>query len=125
MSKKTKSILIIDDDDALCKALTSKFSSKGYKVVTCHNGQEGVDALSSKVFDVVLTDLHMPEGDGFEVLERMQESMNANVPAYVITNLGSDQFCDKAISLGAKKCFVKSLVTLRDVVDIVDHEISA
>ncbi|MDP7069121.1 MAG: response regulator [Candidatus Peribacteraceae bacterium] len=124
MSKK-KSILVIDDDDALCNALTSKFTAKGYNVVTCKNGVDAVEHLSSEKFDVVLTDLHMPEGDGFDVLVKLKESMNADIPAYVITNLGSDQFCDKAMHLGAKKCFVKSLVTLRDVVAIVDQEVSS
>ena len=124
MSTK-KSILVIDDDDALCNALTSKFTTKGYKVTICKTGNEALKLLSSEKFDVVLTDLHMPEGDGFDVLAKLHETMNADIPAYVITNLGSDQFCDKAIHLGAKKCFVKSLVSLRDVVNIVDQEISA
>lgn len=118
-----KTVLVIDDDPALCNALETKFSGKGYRVVVCSNGSEAFDALDAELFHVVLTDLHMPEKDGFAILEHMKETKNASTPAYVITNLGSDQYCDKAVQLGAKQCFVKSLITLRDVVDIVDKEV--
>ena len=119
----TKKILVIDDDEALCNALKTKFSAKDYEVTTCKDGEEAIKLLDDVHFDVIMTDLHMPVKDGFDVLEKIKDSQNADVPAYVITNLGTDEFCDKAIGLGAKKCFVKSLVTLRDVVEIVDSEV--
>ncbi len=122
MSEK-RTVLVIDDDEALCSALETKFSGKGYNVVVCKNGSEGCAALEQQKFDVILTDLHMPEIDGFDVLEKKKTSLNVDTPTYVITNLGSDQYCDRAIDLGAKKCFVKSLITLRDVVDMVDSSI--
>lgn len=120
---ETKSILVVDDDEALCNALETKFKGKGYDVVICKDGVECMEALNSRKFDVIMTDLHMPNMDGFSVLEKVKDTQNADVPAYVITNLGSDKHCDKALELGAKQCFVKSLVTLRDVVDIVDKEL--
>lgn len=118
MSKK---ILIVDDDDTLCQALKLKFSDRDYETVIASDGQEAIDALQSDTFDVVITDLHMPNKDGFAVLESIQQTQNANIPAYVITNLGSEEYCERAVGLGAKRCFVKSLVTLRDVVEIVDE----
>ncbi|MDA0376541.1 MAG: response regulator [bacterium] len=121
---KTKKVLVIDDDEALRGALEVKFTTKGYAVVTCADGQEGMDALKSDTFDVIVTDLHMPNIDGFALLEGKADTENADIPLYVITNLGSEKYCDKAISLGAKKCFVKSLVTLRDVVETVHEEIA-
>lgn len=120
-----KSILAIDDDEALCNALDTKFSRKGYNVTVCKDGNEALKALENQKFDVVLTDLHMPNKDGFAVLELMKKTMNVETPAYVITNLGTEQYCDKAIELGAKKCFIKSIVTLRDVVNVVDSELEA
>ena len=118
----TKKILVIDDDEALCNALTTKFSNKGYEVTASRDGEEAIVLLDTEEYDVIITDLHMPVKDGFDVLEKIKTSKNAGVPAYVITNLGTDQFCEKALQLGAKQCFVKSLITLRDVVDIVDNE---
>lgn len=119
-----KKILIVDDDDALSGALNTKFSNIGYEVALARDGEEAITSLDQNVFDVIITDLHMPNKDGFEVLKKAKETKNADVPIYVITNLGSDKFCDHATELGAKKCFVKSLVTLRDVVSAIDNELS-
>lgn len=119
----TKKVLVIDDDEALLGALKAKFTGKGYAVTCCADGEAGLAALQTDTFDVIVTDLHMPNIDGFGLLEGKENTENKDVPLYVITNLGSDQYCDKAIGLGAKKCFVKSLVTLRDVVDTVHEEI--
>lgn len=124
MSDK-KSILIVDDDAALMTALTKKFEDKGYTVTSAEDGSVAIEAMNKQVFDVILTDLHMPDKDGFSVLEEMKKTQNADIPAYVITNLGSDKFCEKALELGAKQCFVKSIVTLRDVVQIVDAQLGA
>jgi CheY-like chemotaxis protein len=123
MSDK-KFILVVDDDEALCNALETKFESKGYDVTICKDGVKCMEMLNKKKFDVIMTDLHMPNMDGFSVLEKIKDTKNAEVPAYVITNLGSDEHCERALKLGAKQCFVKSIVTLRDVVEIVDKELS-
>ncbi|MBT5468491.1 response regulator [Candidatus Peregrinibacteria bacterium] len=120
-----KSVLVIDDDNALCGALESKFLGKGYTVVVCKNGEDAITAMNEQKFHVIMTDLHMPGKDGFAVLEEKAKTRNIETPAYVITNLGTDQYCDKAIGLGAKKCFVKSLITLKEVVEVVDSELCA
>lgn len=120
-----KSILIVDDDIALGTAIEKKFSDMGYEVTSCKNGEEAISMLENEHFDVVLTDLHMPEKDGFDVLSKVRETQKDHVPAYVITNLGGDVVCDRAMGLGAKKCFIKSHVTLRDVVNVVDAELCA
>lgn len=119
-----KTILVIDDDDALRHAMETKFSGKGYTVITSRDGAEGLDALEHSHIDVVLTDLQMPNVDGFGVLEKIATTQNAETPVYIITNLGSDTHCARALKLGAKKCFIKSLVTLRDVVEMVDAAVA-
>ena len=120
-----KSILVVDDDIALGSAIKKKFQDMGYTVYFCKDGDEAIELLQSEEFDVILTDLHMPSQDGFAVLEKARETQKEHVPAYVITNLGGDKVCDKATELGAKKCFIKSHITLRDVVNMVDAELCA
>ena len=66
----------------------------------------------------------MPNVDGFEVIDQIKTTRNATVPCYVITNLGSDLYCDRAMKLGARKCFVKSLMSLRDIVEAIDRNIN-
>ena len=91
-----KSILIIDDDETLCTALEAKFGSMGYTVTISKDGADGIEALQNTKFDVVITDLHMPNMNGFSVLEKVPDTQNADVPVYVITNLGSGQHCSNS-----------------------------
>ena len=120
----TKSILVIDDDEALNTALQVKFSDKGFTVTLARDGEEAIRFLEEKTFSVVLTDLHMPKTNGFEVLEHIKRTRNADTPCYVITNLGSDVHCERAMNLGARKCFIKSLFSLKDIVEFVDRAIA-
>lgn len=117
------SVLIVDDDEALSQALVTKLSGQGYQTTVAKDGDEAIALLTAQKFNVVLTDLHMPHKSGIEVLKAMAGTMNKATPSYVITNLGSDQFCEEALANGAKKCFVKSRITLSEVVDIIQAEL--
>lgn len=119
-----KHILIVDDDEPLCSALQTKFGNIDYTVSIARDGEEALEQLQGGTFDVVITDLHMPNKDGFEVLEKIKETQNADIPAYVITNLGKEEYCERARKMGAKQCFVKSLVSLRDVVTVIDESLA-
>ena len=118
-----KSILVVDDDDALCTALKAQFGEKGYEETVAKDGEEALKLLREHDFSVVVTDLHMPNVDGFEVIDQIKTTRNAAVPCYVITNLGSDLYCERAIKLGAKHCFIQSLISLRDIVEAIDRHI--
>lgn len=120
-----KSILVVDDDETLLNALEKKFTDSGYTVTVATDGAQALQKMQQTKFAVILTDLHMPNMDGFTMIEQAKQTQNADTPVYVITNLGSDTFCDRALQLGVKQCFVKSMVTLRDVVGIVDREIES
>lgn len=112
-------ILVAEDDTPLLQALQSKLADADMEVVPCANGREAIDALKAEKFDCVLLDLIMPEVDGFAVLEAKQKTDNANTITYVVTNLGADEHCLRAKSLGAVDCFVKSRISLKEVVQTV------
>jgi DNA-binding NtrC family response regulator len=72
MSADGASILIIDDDAAVSRTLSLILTRAGYKVSTVNNGRKGLDMLSDSVFDLVLTDIIMPELDGIEAIRRIR-----------------------------------------------------
>lgn len=119
MSHKKK-ILVVDDEETLCAALKTKFEVKEYEVDVCHDGRAALEKMNETPFDVVLLDIVMKNEDGYGVLQKRSETKNAKTPIYVITNLGKEEDCEKAKELGAKDCFVKSRVPLKEVVDAVD-----
>ena len=61
-------ILVIDDDDQVLGLITIYMLRDGHAVVTARNGKEGIKELSAKQFDLVITDIIMPEQDGIGVL---------------------------------------------------------
>lgn len=72
MSTGGASILIIDDDDAVSRTLSLILTRAGYRVSTVTNGRKGLEMLSDGAFDLVLTDIIMPELDGIEAIRRIR-----------------------------------------------------
>lgn len=68
MERNNKSVLIVDDDCDLRYLLSVRLISAGYKVYGAANGWEALEQMGKNPVDVVLTDYHMPEMNGFEFL---------------------------------------------------------
>ncbi|MHB0886373.1 MAG: GAF domain-containing protein, partial [Bacillota bacterium] len=66
-------VLIIDDDQLVLEVLASLVAIGGHRVVTANRGREGVRMLSEENFDVVITDLGMPEMSGWDVAREVRE----------------------------------------------------
>lgn len=96
-------ILIIDDEPDLARLLASAFAQSGFDAVAAENGAEGLDRFGEQRFDAVITDIIMPEREGFETIR----DIRAISPAVVILaisgcgRLDPVQFRDIAIKLGA------------------------
>ncbi|HZW94105.1 MAG TPA: response regulator [Candidatus Eremiobacteraceae bacterium] len=68
-------VLLVDDDDAVRDMMTVTLEHKGFKVVSAANVTEALRHITTESFDVLLTDLHMPNpGDGFTVVTAMRHS---------------------------------------------------
>jgi CheY-like chemotaxis protein len=63
-------ILVVDDDPILRKAIAYELSTLGYQVVEADSGSKAFDLICENRIDLVLTDVHMPNGGGLELLER-------------------------------------------------------
>ncbi len=66
-------LLIVDDETVIRKVLERHFTSKGYEVVTAIHGKDAVAKLEQQKFDIVVSDLLMPEMDGFELLHYLRQ----------------------------------------------------
>lgn len=67
-------ILVIDDDTAFCVMLKTFLQKKGFDVTNAFNGQEAEEEINKQVFDVVLTDLRLPDSDGLKILKLVKET---------------------------------------------------
>ncbi|THI90688.1 MAG: response regulator [Nitrospira sp. CG24A] len=68
MEHNNKSILVVDDDLDLRYMLSARLISVGYRVYGAANGWDALEQMEKHLIDVVLTDYHMPEMDGFGLL---------------------------------------------------------
>jgi len=66
------SILIIDDDAAVSRTLSLILTRAGHQVTTVTSGRKGLELLTQNGFDLVLTDIIMPELDGIEAIRRIR-----------------------------------------------------
>jgi diguanylate cyclase (GGDEF)-like protein len=104
MQEKAKdikgSILIADDDEFFRVICSDILSAKGYSVKTASSGLEAINAVEKGSFDIVITDLIMPDVSGIEVLHRTKQH-NILTDVIVITGFGSIESAIEALKSGA------------------------
>ena len=106
MSDHKKNILIVDDDSATVEALKKALSSEGYGADGVVSSKEAFSKLQSKNYDLVLSDLVMPELDGIGLLEKVKEK-DPDLPLIVCTGFGSIPSAVEAIRKGAADYMTK------------------
>ena len=70
---KSLSILVADDEDSIRSLLEHFFRSGGHAVVAVANAREACDALAKQPFDLVVTDVLMPDGDGLDLITELRK----------------------------------------------------
>jgi DNA-binding response OmpR family regulator len=107
-SKRPK-ILLVDDNEMLRKAIAAVLEDSKFQVSTAANVGEALQLIATKPFDVLLTDLHMPEaGDGFTVVSAMRHT-NPNAVTLVFTGYPALQEAAEAILLQADEVLLKPM----------------
>ena len=119
-----KKILILEDELIISEILSKKLAREGYEVKTAENGREGMLMIEKEIPDLVLTDVIMPEKNGFDViLEMKQSEMLKNVPIIIISNSGQPVELNRAKELGVKDCLVKTDFDPQEVLDKVKKQL--
>jgi len=63
-----KRILVVDDEQQICSLLTQMLEHEGFEVDTAENGVQGLEMVSKKAYDIVITDMIMPVKDGLKLI---------------------------------------------------------
>jgi two-component system OmpR family response regulator len=104
-------LLVVDDEKTIRELLAGSLRFAGYDVVTAASGAEALRATASARPDLVLLDVMMPDGDGFEVARRIRSSGGPDVPVIFLTardevtdrvagfDIGADDYVTKPFSL--------------------------
>jgi CheY-like chemotaxis protein len=109
-----KNVLIVDDEEAFILSIgdgLEKYSSD-FNVLTAENGKAAVDVLESRKIDLVVTDLSMPQMDGFELLAYINNNF-PSIPAIVLSAYGTPIIKNRLKTLGPLRYFLEKPVDLK------------
>jgi len=105
-----KSVLIIEDNPTMSRALKDNFEIKGYRVGTAGDGESGFKAVTEQTPDLIILDIMLPKINGYEVCNKIRK-MNMDMPIIMLTakdreadvvmglNLGADDYVTKPFSI--------------------------
>jgi len=108
-----KTILVVDDDEAIRTLLQEELEEEGYKVLIATNARDALKMVAAEPLDLVILDIRMPGMDGLEALPRIL-GLKEGLP--VIMNTAYTQYQDSFMSWAADAYVVKSsdLTELKD-----------
>ena len=113
------SILIADDDPNILRALTFLMEREGHEVRTAADGRQALEAVAETPPDLLLLDVMMPRGNGYEVCRRLRSSSDYDgVRIIMLTARGGDADQDEGLSLGAD-AYVTKPFAIGEVIDCV------
>jgi EAL domain-containing protein (putative c-di-GMP-specific phosphodiesterase class I)/CheY-like chemotaxis protein len=111
-------ILVVDDEPELVRGIKRRLSLRGYNVVCAEDGAGALGHFRSREFDVIVTDIAMPNMDGIQLLRHLREH-DSEVPVVLITGEPAVSTAVKALEYGAFHYLTKPLpfTELEEVVD--------
>jgi DNA-binding NtrC family response regulator len=117
--KASVRILVVDDDQRLLNLLEDTLASIGYTTTTVKSAGEGLFILTQKVYDLVITDIGMPEMDGFELLKKIRKDY-PRLPVIFISGATRPDIIGKANPEG----FLAKPFRISNLEEIIENTLS-
>ena len=106
MLQQAINILIVDDDRSLRKMLAFVLAKEGYRVEEAVNGVDALKKLKGRTFDLVISDIRMPDLNGIELLKKIK-THDQDLPVIMITAYATTNDAIEAMKLGAEDYIMK------------------
>jgi len=102
-------VLIIDDNDQITKMISSFLDMSNHDCTVVNDGKEGLEMIKTKQYDSIVLDLAMPEFDGYEILDTLQNEDPSQLPKIIILTASSVpiETVKKFKELGVSACLQK------------------
>jgi two-component system, chemotaxis family, chemotaxis protein CheY len=104
----TKHALIVDDSATMRNMIKAVVNEMGFEVITAQDGEKALRSAQSDHFDIIITDINMPNMDGIELIRHLRELEKTKyTPILVITTEGGDNVKQAGKNAGASGWIVK------------------
>ena len=100
-------VLIVDPDPEETAVLEVQFAGQGYEVTIERSVDAALRCLDAEKYDLVVSEVHLSDGEGFDLLRRMRESSHAQVPLMFVTSERAQTSVNRGLELGAADYVVK------------------
>ncbi|MEM2911839.1 MAG: response regulator [Candidatus Bathyarchaeia archaeon] len=117
-----KTILIIDDDKYIQQVFTRILRKQGYLIDCAETGQEAIEKLQNKKYDLALIDVKLPDTNGTDLISKMH-SMHPEMVKIAITGFPSLEDATKTIDRGAAAYLVKP-VKSEELIRIINEKLN-
>lgn len=115
--KENKTILVVEDEQALQEAIKLKLKKDGVNVVTASSGEEALDYLKNNKPDLLWLDILLPGVDGIEVLRKVREDFKMNdLPVVIVSVSVGQEKVKQSQELEANDYIVKSEYNLVEII---------
>ena len=121
-------VLLVDDEPELLQALCVRLRAAGFVCETARNGQEGLAKTQAWQPALIVTDLIMPQMDGYEMCRQLKaDAQTARIPVVILTAVAERSLMHRAEELGAARLIRKPfdskelLATIQDVLTVPPH----
>ncbi|MFH0990128.1 MAG: response regulator [bacterium] len=96
------SILVVDDSATVRKFVATALNLKGYQVITASDGMEALEKMPLQRIDLIITDLNMPDMDGFEFIRTVKDTPEyCEIPIIILSSVSDMESKEKGLKLGA------------------------
>lgn len=121
----TKNVLVVDDSTTTRILQRNIIKAAGYNVDVAVNGFEALNKLVCDEYDIVVSDVEMPELNGFDLAERIRHNDNLkNIPIILVTSLASDEDKRRGAEAGADAYIIKSEFSQEELLNTIHRLLS-
>ncbi|MBL7022048.1 response regulator [Patescibacteria group bacterium] len=124
-TKKNQKVLVVEDDHFLAKIYKIKLAKENMDAIVCSDGAEALELIKKEKPALILLDMVLPGMNGFEILEQLRKDKSTKkTPVIILSNLGQDADIAKGKELGVIDYFVKSDISIHDVVKKIKENLN-
>lgn len=124
MNDNSLTIMVVEDEELLLRAITKKLEMVGKKVVSCTSGEQALDYLNNlpDLPDAIWLDYYLKDMNGLAFMAQLKKNPTwAGIPVMVVSNSATQDKVSQMLALGAKKYILKAESRLDDLVGVVDE----